>query len=111
MVLTIILFLARWYKVGIMTTYIQCYTQHQTEFYYQLVNNSTIITRIVSKLRIKLCLSEYILDSLIILSGFYTSKYILDGRLKKLTRELSPSRLGFVTLEEHTKQQGADEDD
>jgi uncharacterized protein YbjQ (UPF0145 family) len=41
-------------------------------------------------------------------SGFYTSKYILDGRLKKLTRELSPSRLGFVTLEEHTKQQGAE---
>jgi len=69
MELTIILFLARWYNVGIMTTYIQCNTQHQTEFYYQLVDNSTIITGIVSKLRIKLCLSEYIVDSLMNLSG------------------------------------------
>ena len=69
MVITITLFLARWYKVGIMTTYIHCYTQHQTEFYYQLVDNSTIITGIVSKLRIKLCLSEYIVDSLMNLSG------------------------------------------
>ena len=69
MELTIILFLARWYNVGIMTTYIHCYTQHLTEFYYQLVDNSTIITGIVSKLRIKLYLSEYIVDSLIKFTG------------------------------------------